>query len=119
MGLIMTRLRQDSYAIEAAALEAENPLPAFRAPEPDRAVPCAESLPAEERTGLGWAAGTRVLPYRMQDAYTRLRRPVRLPALILENERLRATFLPGLGAKLASLVDLDTGRELLERNPVL
>ena len=76
------------------------------------------SLPEEKRRFLGWQAGYRVLPYRMQDVYTRQRAPRDFQAVVLENEYLRATFLPELGGRLVSLVSLPAERELLHRNPV-
>ncbi|HEY3005568.1 MAG TPA: DUF5107 domain-containing protein [Kribbellaceae bacterium] len=54
-----------------------------------------------------------LLPYHAYDAYTRDLRETDHAAVVLENEHLRATFLPGLGGRLWSLVDLRTGRELL------
>ncbi|MGP4000295.1 DUF5107 domain-containing protein [Streptomyces sp. 8N706] len=59
-----------------------------------------------------------VLPVRLLDGYGRSRRPIRLDAIVLENDRLRATVLPGLGGRVHSLHHKPTGRELLYRNPV-
>ena len=55
----------------------------------------------------------------MQDRYTRSDEPVSLPALVLENEHLKATVLPTLGGRMWSLFDKDEGRELLFENPAL
>ncbi len=38
-------------------------------------------------------------------------------AVIVETEKLRATFLPCLGAKFVSLIDTRTGRQYFEQNP--
>ena len=75
-------------------------------------------LPRDEE-GYGAACGARTLPYRMQDRYTRSSEPVSLPALVLENEHLKATLMPTLGGRLWSLFDKDESRELLFENPVL
>lgn len=55
------------------------------------------------------------LPYTYQDSYGReLEQPEQRVA-VLDNGRLRATFLPDLGGRLWSLLDLRTGRELLHQ----
>lgn len=58
-------------------------------------------------------------PYKYQDMYDRSLSFTDVDSAVLENEHLRAVFLPGLGGKLWSLVDKDTGKELLFRNPVI
>ncbi len=54
-----------------------------------------------------------LLPYHAYDGYPRELRGQDHVTVVLENEHLRATFLPGLGGRLWSLVDLARGRELL------
>ena len=104
--------------LPGAALGPENPLPQFRDPQPDRVVPVRDSVPAEKRERLGESTGFRVLPYRMQDRYTRRREPLTFNSAVLENEHLRATFVPELGGRLISLVHKADERELLCRKPV-
>jgi hypothetical protein len=114
----MTTLSITSLTLPAALLGPENPLPIFRDPQTDRMIPTAGSLPPEKLRLLGSETGFRVLPYRMQDDYTRQRSPHAFHALVLENCFLKATFLPELGGRLVSLVDMEHERELLFFNPV-
>lgn len=114
----MTQLRREPYEIPAADLGPENPLPRFRDLKEDMDVRVDPSLPDQDRRYLGWRTGYRVLPHRMQDGYSRERHPRAFAAAVLENEFLRATFLPELGGRLVSLVHKPVGRELLHRNPV-
>ena len=62
---------------------------------------------------MAYGALPSVLPHLLQSDYGRERRPVDHPVAVLENERLSATFLLGLGGRLWSLRDRRTGRELL------
>ncbi len=114
----MTELRQETYTLPGARLGEENPLPVFRDPAVNTEVKAYDSLPAEKRAYLGWETGLRVLPYRMQDGYSRRREPLSFSALVLENEHLKATFLPEVGGRLVSLFHKGAGRELLHVNPV-
>ncbi|MFI2733594.1 DUF5107 domain-containing protein [Streptomyces sp. NPDC018711] len=73
----------------------------------------------EMRRNLAYGAPHTLLPYTRQDGYDRERTARELPTVVLENEHLTATFLPGYGGRLWSLVHRPTARELLHRNPVL
>jgi hypothetical protein len=114
----MTELRSESLIIPGAPLGEENPLPFFRDPKISLDFTAHASLPPEKREYFGWETAFRVLPYRMQDAYTRQRAPLTFRSIVLENEFLTATFLPELGGRLISLVYKPHNRELLHRNPV-
>jgi tetratricopeptide (TPR) repeat protein len=59
------------------------------------------------------------LPYLEQDGYQAREEPQEHPTIVLENEHLTATFLPGLGGRLWSLFDRATGRELLHQNEAI
>lgn len=114
----MTEVYSQDLLIPGAPLGEENPLPVFRNPDHNKQVNYLESVPAEKRVLAGYDAGYRVLPYRMQDNYTRRRRPISFHSVVLENDLLKATFLPELGGRLISLEYKPQQRELLARNPV-
>ena len=114
----MTELKATTLTIPAARLGAENPLPMFRHPRQDLSVFLADNVPPEDRALFGWRCAYRVLPYRIQDDYDRAKQPRAFKALVLENDKLRATVLPELGGRLVSLEHKASGRELLDRNPV-
>ncbi len=58
-------------------------------------------------------------PYKTQDNYTRELHDKEHLAVVLENEYLKATFLPQFGGKLHSLFDKKEQKELLFVNSVL
>ena len=114
----MTDLRIENLTLPGAPLGEENPLPFFRDPSIHREIKVHEPFPAEKKAYLGWETAFRVLPYRMQDQYSRRREPLSFRSIVLENEFLKATFAPELGGRLLSLIFKPFERELLHRNPV-
>ncbi|MER5871206.1 DUF5107 domain-containing protein [Streptomyces sp. NPDC002044] len=115
-----TTVRRAVLTLPAAPLGPENPLPALRAPDavhvPDeRAL---AGLPRDSVRQIGYGALRSLLPVRIRDGYRRDRSERGFDTIVIENEYLRATVLPGLGGRVHSLVHLPTGRELLYRNPV-
>lgn len=58
-------------------------------------------------------------PYRQYTSYTRKLHDKQLQTAILENDFLKATFLPELGGRLWSLIDKTTGENLLYTNDVI
>lgn len=120
MATTATTVRCTTVRLPAASLGPENPLPAL-APraEPHRLDPRdRDGLPADMARQIGYAPLRSLLPVRLRDGYGRDRAPAELDALVIENDRLRATVLPGLGGRLYSLVHKPDERELLYRNPV-
>lgn len=113
----MTQIRQETLSLPVTKLFAENPLPRFADPA-DRPL-LDGGLLQEEKIGFAENTGLRVLPYRMQDRYAAATEPQTIPTVILENDRLRATFLPGYGGRLYSLWDRQKNRECLYRNSEL
>ncbi|MGX1757158.1 DUF5107 domain-containing protein [Streptomyces lydicus] len=114
-----TRVRRTTLTLPAAPLGPDNPLPALRGGrDPHRIETRDAHLPADMARQIDGAPLRSILPTRMRDGYGRTRRPTGLDALVIENDRLRATVLPGLGGRVYSLHHKPTGRELLYRNPV-
>ncbi len=111
-------LYTEILTIPGAPLGGENPLPIFKSQERSHPSRYDDTFRQEDKTLFGWETGFRVLPYRMQDTYSRKREKMKLKTIVLENEHLKAVFLPEYGGRLASLKEIDSGRELLFRNPV-
>ncbi|MEU0987146.1 DUF5107 domain-containing protein [Streptomyces sp. NPDC005953] len=115
-----TSVRRTVLNLPAAPVGPANPLPALR-PLPtsysldERA---AAGLPRDMARQIGYEPLRSLLPVRMLDGYDRERTPTELDALVIENDQLRATVLPGFGGRVHSLHHKATGRELLYRNPV-
>ncbi|WP_329171690.1 DUF5107 domain-containing protein [Streptomyces decoyicus] len=115
-----TRVRRTTLTLPAAPLGSDNPLPALRGGQDlhRTEIPQDAGLPADMARQIGYAPLRSLLPARMRDGYGRTRRTTDLDALVIENDRLRATVLPGLGGRVHSLHHKPTDRELLYRNPV-
>ncbi|MGW8065479.1 DUF5107 domain-containing protein [Streptomyces ziwulingensis] len=116
----MTTIRREVLTLPAAPLGPDNPLPplrpldeAHRIDERDRA-----GLPRDMARQVGYEPLRSLLPAPVRDGYGRVRAPRAFDALVIENDRLRATVLPGLGGRVASLHHKPTDRELLYANPV-
>ncbi len=115
----MTELRVEPYLIPAAEMGPDNPLPVFRSTDHDSKVDFeANRIPVEDRPGMGWATGFRVLPYKMQDDYNRIRNPKELFSIVLENEHLKVTVLPGVGGLVTEIQHKATGKQLIAKNSV-
>lgn len=115
-----TTVRRSTLTLPVAPLGPENPLPALlpldethSLEESDRAA-----LPPDMARQVGYGPLRSVLPARILDGYGRQRDAAPLDTLVIENDRLRATVLPGLGGRIASLFHKPTERELLYTNPV-
>lgn len=115
----MTELRIESLTMPAADLGPENPLPVIeKAADLHSDIKTDETFPKEDLEYLGWGKPPSLLPYRYQDGFNRDRKPRAFKAVVLENEHLKAVFLPELGGHLWSLFSKDSQTELLSSNPV-
>src|SRR5436190_21925709 len=113
-----TSLQRTEIVLPAASLGPANPLPPLASLQEIHDVENLGELPADLAAGVRYGRLPATLPYLVQDSYDRELTPRALPALVLENDRLRATVLPGLGGRLYSLWHKGSSRELLFRNPV-
>ncbi|MEU0373950.1 DUF5107 domain-containing protein [Streptomyces sp. NPDC006283] len=116
-----TTVRRTVLTLPAAPLGAPNPLPALRPLDETHTLDerAKQDLPRDMARQIGYEPLRTVLPVQLLDGYGRERTPTDFDALVIENERLRATVLPGLGGRIHSLHHKPTSRELLYRNPVL
>lgn len=116
-----TSVRHTTLTLPAAPIGPDNPLPALRGAGDPHRVEISEDtgLPADMARQLGYRPLRSLLPAPLRDGYGRRRRATDLDAIVIENDRLRATVLPGLGGRVYSLYHKPTDRELLYRNPVL
>ena len=65
-------------------------------------------------TDYGWTEN--ILPYRHQDLFDRALEPRTFKTAVLENDNLRAVFLPELGGRLWSLYDKNAKCDLIYEN---
>ncbi|MHB9757875.1 DUF5107 domain-containing protein [Streptomyces sp. BYX5S] len=116
----MAGIRRAVLTLPGAGLGVDNPLAALRPLDEMHEVDerAKEGMPLDMARQVGYQPLRSVLPERIRDGYGRERGPVDLDTIVLENERLRVTVLPGLGGRVASLFHKPTERELLYRNPV-
>ena len=116
----MSALFFEDYVMPSASIGRPNPLPDLRSAGDAHAAIAVdrETVSPEESEYMGWGRVNGILPYLLLDGYDRKKKPRAWKAAILENEHIRAVFMPELGGRMWSLIDKDAGRELLHRNPV-
>ncbi|MGN5633063.1 DUF5107 domain-containing protein [Streptomyces sp. AC154] len=116
-----TTVRRDVLTLPAAAVGPENPLPALRPLDETHVVDDRDraGLPRDMARQIGHEPLATVLPVAVLDGYGRERTPTDLDVIVIENDRLRATVLPGFGGRIHSLFHKPTGRDLVYTNPVL
>ena len=76
-------------------------------------------LSEDDELFIGYGHVPSCFPYKMQDMYSRELKDREMNGVVLENEYLKAVFLPEWGGKLMSLFDKVEGKDLLYTNPVM
>jgi len=115
----MTNLRFEATTIPAASLGGTNPLPELREVIDTHAqIKRDASVSDEEAKYMGRGMVFNCMPYLTQDQYDRDKKERPIQTAVLENDYLKATFIPEWGGRLWSLYDKTAGRELLYKNPV-
>ena len=112
------KLFKDTLTITGSPLLGDTPQPRFRDLANDGDLHCDHTFSGADRVDFNCSTGQRILPYRMQERYHRGNETLCYDTIVLENEHLRAEFLPQWGARLRSLWDKDAQREVLYVNPV-
>ena len=114
----MTRLYKSILDVKSADIGPESSLPPlFTVNTRDPDMP--SDLPEGDGLYLKYEFLKSIFPYRFQDNYNREYTGKQPESIVLENEYLRAEFVPSLGGKLWSLFDKEKDRELLFKNPVV
>lgn len=115
----MTTLRTEKMILPSANWGGESTLPSVAVHL--RLSDITDKMCLEDDEGLfvNYGRVNCAFPYRAQDLYDRALTPREYEAQVLENDSLRAVFMPCFGGKLWSLVDKKNNRELLFRNDVV
>ncbi len=112
-------IRVEKLRISAASLGEKNPLPDIKNNTYIHApIKVTDNIKAGELPDIGKGMIPTMLPYLTEDGYNREKRESKFDIVVLENEFLRAEFLPALGGRLRRLYDKEAKRELLYVNPV-
>lgn len=112
-------ITRTTMKIMGAGLKEDNPLPYFKELPEDKEIFHDGTLTEQEQEHLGRKCARKVLPYTMQDRYSRKKEELELKTIVLENNKLKAVFLPEYGGRLYSLYSKVLGKELLFRNSVM
>jgi hypothetical protein len=110
-GHSMNGVHLSEITMPVAPLGPENPLPPL-------AGPGLVTMPAD-MSAFEYGRPNTLLPYTVQDGYSRSLVDTAVKTAVVENEHLRAEFLLDYGGRMWSLYDKRHKRELLHKNPVL
>ena len=118
-GISMSELRFEEIEILAGSMYEDNPLPDIKGVKNEFGdIKFSEEIKEEEKESFYYGRVKTILPYCIQDNYDRDKKVRSFKACILENEYLKATFLPELGGRLYSLYSKEQDRDLVHKNPV-
>lgn len=79
---------------------------------------CTGAVSDEEKKYINKGMLSTLIPYKIQDDYDRCRDLKEFTIIVLENEKIRAEFMPETGARLRRIYDKTNNKELLYVNPV-
>ncbi|WP_256939528.1 DUF5107 domain-containing protein [Arthrobacter sp. BF1] len=108
----VSTLKITTRTLELAELGHDSSMPSVQ-PLLEPPYTVGADIPEEIAAGVRWGKVRNIYPYPIQESYSRETRATELTAVVLENEHLKATFLPQLGGRLWELSDKASGKELL------
>lgn len=109
----------EDYIMPAAGLGNSNPMPDIKNISYIHAgYELTSNVREEEKNNIGKGMISTLLPYKIQDGYNRDKKEHVFKAAVVENDLVKAVFLPELGGRLWSIYDKKLQRELLYVNPV-
>ena len=112
-------IRFEQMELPAAKLGLENPLPDLsRKRFVSFNVKSSERVSKEEASFIGKGMVKTMIPYLKQDGYDREKTLTKFDTVVLENNYLKAVFVPALGGRLWQLYDKEAQKDLLYTNPV-
>ncbi len=114
----MSTIKKITLEVSTVEMNGTNPLPLLNTMSPAPRFFSPANLEEDDELFLNHNTVCSTFPYLEQDAYTHELVGRGLPAVVLENDCLRATFTPTVGGKLWSLYDKKADKELLFDNPV-
>ncbi|MGN1053209.1 MAG: DUF5107 domain-containing protein, partial [Candidatus Scatosoma sp.] len=115
----MTKLYIEKQNIPTADWEKTNSLPPISFDIELASIGNDFRLDEDDGLFINYGKINGVFPYRYQDGYNRKLSSVVYETAVLENEYLKATFMPCFGGKLWSLYDKKANKELLFKNSVV
>ena len=113
----MSRIYYDKLKIKGSLIKSENPYPPIDTKDNQKPFRLSEDMRAE-LPYVNYGLLKTNLPYTLQDDYVRRLDDLELDTVVLENSKLKATFLRDYGGRLWSLFDKVAGKELLHKNEV-
>ena len=115
----MTELRLETITIPSVEFNGVSTLPSISENLRLTFMQDKFELSEEDELFVNYGMVEYGFPYKAQDNYTRRLQDKEQVTVVLENEYLKATFLPQFGGKLHSLFDKAAGKELLFVNSVV
>ncbi len=112
-------IKFEDYIMPAANLGELNPMPDIKNISYIHAgYEMTDKIKDDEKTHIGKGMIPTMLPYLIQDGYNRDKKERVFKAAVVENDRIKAVFLPEIGGRFWSMYDKQKGKELLYVNPV-
>ncbi len=112
-------IKLEKLSMPAASMGELNPMPDIKNVSYIHAgYEMTDKIREDEKTYLGKGMIPTMLPYLIQDGYDRNKKMRTFTTVVLENSKLKATFLPELGGRLRSLFDKEKNKEILYVNSV-
>lgn len=115
----MTELRVEKFKIPSVEFNGVSTLPSISENLRLTFMQDEFELSEEDELFVNYGMVEYGFPYKAQDNYTRKLQEKEQTCVVLENDYLKATFLPQFGGKLHSLFDKSEGKELLFVNSVV
>ena len=112
-------LKFEKIKLDSTNLGLGSTIPDIQKPSAVPFFVCEDSMEDGDGANFGSGMVASILPYTMQNSYDRNFEIREYNAAILENEYLRAEFIPALGGRLWSLYDKKMKRDLVYKNDSL